>query len=388
MQHRLLALDGGGIRGIITLEVLAEIEKVLRTRSGRNDLVLSDYFDYVAGTSTGAIIAACVSLGMPVAEIRRFYIENGEAMFDKAGLLRRFRYKFEDDKLAAKLREVINAYRTPDEEAAGEDLTLGSPALRSLLMVVMRNATTDSPWPVSSNPQAKYNRRGRPDCNLDLPLWQLVRASTAAPVYFPPEVVNLGSHRFVFVDGGVTTYNNPAFLLFLMATLEPYQLRWQAGKERMLLVSVGTGSSPQANADLQPSEMNLLYNAGSIPSALMYAALNEQDLLCRVFGDCRAGDVLDRELGDLRGVAGPGAEKLFTYLRYNAELSRAGLDALGLPKIRPEQVQKLDSVAHIPDLRLVGETLARRTVRPEHFDGFDVREADQPLPMPEPGAPG
>ena len=388
MQHRLLALDGGGIRGIITLEVLAEIEKVLRTRSGRNDLVLSDYFDYVAGTSTGAIIAACVSLGMPVAEIRRFYIENGEAMFDKAGLLRRFRYKFEDDKLAAKLREVINAYRTPDEEAAGGDLTLGSPALRSLLMVVMRNATTDSPWPVSSNPQAKYNRRGRPDCNLDLPLWQLVRASTAAPVYFPPEVVNLGSHRFVFVDGGVTTYNNPAFLLFLMATLEPYQLRWQAGKERMLLVSVGTGSSPQANADLQPSEMNLLYNAGSIPSALMYAALNEQDLLCRVFGDCRAGDVLDRELGDLRGVAGPGAEKLFTYLRYNAELSRSGLDALGLPKIRPEQVQKLDSVAHIPDLRLVGETLARRAVRPEHFDGFDVREADQPLPMPEPGAPG
>ena len=62
MQHRLLALDGGGIRGIITLEVLAEIERTLRVRSGRPDLVLCDYFDYVAGTSTGAIIAACVSL--------------------------------------------------------------------------------------------------------------------------------------------------------------------------------------------------------------------------------------------------------------------------------------------------------------------------------------
>src|SRR5690606_11238382 len=142
---------------------------------------------------------------------------------------------------------------------------------------------------------AKYNRSDRDDNNLELPLWQLVRASTAAPVYFPPEVVEVGRHRFIFVDGGVTTYNNPSFLLFLMATVEPYRLQWQAGKDRMLLVSVGTGASAKANANLQPSEMNLLYNAGSIPSALMYAALNEQDMLCRVFGDCRHGDPLDRE---------------------------------------------------------------------------------------------
>ena len=44
--------------------------------------------------------------------------------------------------------------------------------------------------------------------------------------------------------------------------------------------------------------MNLLFNATTIPSALMFAALNEQDLLCRVFGNCLAGDPLDRELGD------------------------------------------------------------------------------------------
>ena len=56
-------------------------------------------------------------------------------------------------------------------------------------MMVMRNHSTDSPWPVSNNPYAKYNDRSRDDCNLDLPLWQLVRASTAAPTYFPPEVV-------------------------------------------------------------------------------------------------------------------------------------------------------------------------------------------------------
>ena len=75
----------------------------------------------------------------------------------------------------------------------------------------------------------------------------------------------------------------------------------------------------------------MLYNAGSIPAALMCAALNEQDLLCRVFGRCLAGDLLDREVGDLAIARGPVEPRLFTYLRYNAELSQEGLDALGLP---------------------------------------------------------
>ena len=75
-----------------------------------------------------------------------------------------------------------------------------------------------------------------------------------------------------------------------------------------------------------------LYNATSIPSALMFAALNEQDFLCRVFGKCLAGDPLDREVGDMIGKRGPVQPKLFTYLRYNAELTRAGLDELGLDR--------------------------------------------------------
>jgi hypothetical protein len=154
-----------------------------------------------------------------------------------------------------------------------------------------------------------------------------------------------------------------------MATVQPYNLCWKAGLNDMLLVSVGTGTSPRANANLQPGEMNLVYNAMAIPSALMLAALNEQDFLCRVFGDCRHGDSLDREIGDMMGQAGPTSAKLFTYLRYNAELTREGLDALGLPDVVPENVQMLDSVDHIKDLANVGEAVAGK-VKPEHFDGF------------------
>jgi len=75
--------------------------------------------------------------------------------------------------------------------------SLGSESLRTLLLVVLRNATTDSPWLVSNNPAAKYNTLDRPNCNLRIPLWQLVRGSTAAPTYFPPETIQVGNDEFI-----------------------------------------------------------------------------------------------------------------------------------------------------------------------------------------------
>src|SRR5437588_3281225 len=109
--------------------------------------------------------------------------------------------------------------------------------------------------------------------------------------------------------------------MFLMATLPPYKLCWKTGEDKMLIVSIGTGTSPSPDANLQSDDMNLLYQAKSIPSALMYAALNEQDFLCRVFGKTVAGCALDREVGDMHGVGGPMQDKLFTYARYNADFT-------------------------------------------------------------------
>lgn len=360
---KILALDGGGIRGMITVEVLDRIEDLLRKETGgKDEFVLADYFDYISGTSTGAIIAAALSLGWSVDRIRKFYINSGEQMFDKASLLKKFKYQYEDKELKKLLKKEF-----------GSDTTLGSEELKTLLMMVMRNSSTDSPWPVSNNPRAKYNSRKRDDCNLDLPLWQLVRASTAAPVYFPPEKVRIGKHNFIFVDGGITTYNNPSFQTFLMATLGPYNLGWETGEDKLLIVSIGTGTSPDANADLSPNEMNLLYNASAIPSALMFAALNEQDLLCRAFGNCLCGDQLDLEVGDLIDeedkMNRPVTSMLFTYVRYNAELSRKGLDELGLTGIKPEDVQKLDSVENIKELQAVGQAVAKKVTR-AHFSKF------------------
>ena len=118
--------------------------------------------------------------------------------------------------------------------------------------------------------------------------------------------------------------------------------------------------------------MNLLFNATTIPSALMFAALNEQDLLCRVFGDCRAGDPLDREIGDLWAAPARSraSQKLFTYVRYNAELTREGLDALGCQKIEPETCRSsIPSTASRSSAK-VGKAVAKEKVREAHFAGF------------------
>lgn len=52
-KKKILALDGGGIKGVVSIEILAKIEQLLREREGKPDLVLADYFDFIAGTSTG-----------------------------------------------------------------------------------------------------------------------------------------------------------------------------------------------------------------------------------------------------------------------------------------------------------------------------------------------
>jgi hypothetical protein len=363
-QKKLLAIDGGGIRGVLALEILAEIEKLFA--KGRLGYVLADDFDYFAGTSTGGIIAAGLAYGKSVAEIMDFYVESGAKMFEKEWLLKRVYASFKSEPLALELQSVF-----------GADTTLGSDKLRTLLLLVLRNATTDSPWPLSNNPFAKYNERSRGNCNLDIPLWQLVRGSTAAPIYFPPEAIKVRDKVHLFVDGGMTVYNNPTFQMVLMATLDRYwplapegQRGWATGEKDMLVVSVGTGMTPVADDALRSSDMNLLYNVSHIPAALMNAAQAEQDVLCRTFGKCLAGDAIDREVGDMIGSSGLVPEKRFTYLRYNTELTKTALVDIGCGHCDPARISDLAAVSAIDDLREVGRAVAAKKVKAEHFAGF------------------
>ena len=361
--RRVLALDGGGIHGLFTLEVLAELERQLRAAhgGGRADYRLCESFDLVAGTSTGGIIAAMLAFWFPVSEIVELYLASSQHVFVKAPWYRRFRFKFSGDPISAKLRTLF-------VEADGSLAKLGSDKLRTLLLVTMKNGTTGSAWPICNHPHSKYNDRAtRGDkSNLEIPLWQIVRASTAAPTFFPAqEIVVMGKPQ-EFIDGGTTPYNNPALVAANFALLPEYGLRFAPGEDRLLVISIGTGRREVRYGSGEIRDMSLLSHAKAVIQTLMDEVSVEQDTLCRVLGRCRFGAEIDRELGALK-TPDPARTPRFSYVRYNhTYLAEEVESACSAHRCH----WSLDALPLIPFIRAAGASYARANVNMDHFSGF------------------
>lgn len=198
----------------------------------------------------------------------------------------------------------------------------------------------------------------------------MIRASTAAPTYFEPQVITIGNQKFIFRDGALTGYNNPTFKAFLTATLETYGLQWKTSAEDTLVVSIGTGTPHLANQELNIKQMNLAYTINNVPQALLSSSQFQQDMLCRVFGKCLIGEPLDEELGDLIDQKGPANPKLFTYLRYNLNLHTKDLNELGCGHLDYKRLSKLDDIGQLDDLAEIGKKLANKKVKAKHFKNF------------------
>lgn len=356
-MKRILTLDGGGIRGVFTLQILARIEEIFREERNKKDLVLADIFDLVAGTSTGAIIGTFISWGLPVREIEKLYIEQSPKMFAAESWSRLWKSKY-------KSQAIANFFRERFIEDDSSPALLGTRKLKTLLLIVMRNGSTGGSWPVTNNPDAIFNDVSHPDCNLKFPLWQLLRASTAAPTFFPPEEIKIAGETHLFMDGGMTPYNNPALIAALMTTLPRYNIKWPARREELHLISVGTGLSRARMPGKAASDVNLLEHIKYIAPALIGSVAWEQDFLCRVLGDCVHGAALDSEIGalELPHLFAP-AEQKFTYARYDQTLDAQH------PKIKqlPGSQIGLDNLKLIPLLREIGAEYAAAHVRCEHF---------------------
>ena len=105
----------------------------------------------------------------------------------------------------------------------------------------------------------------------------------------------------------------------------------------------------------------------------MNAASAGWDMACRTLGACRFGAPIDREFGAMTmddDTPNATCAKQFSYVRYNPELTREGLDALGLGGVKPEAVRMLDSIDNIPDIQRVGTQYADRHVTVAHLVGF------------------
>jgi len=191
--RRLLAIDGGGLAGLIPAEALILIEEQLDKITGTQK-PLCDRFDLIGGTSTGAILAAGLALGLKAGELRDFYLKFGQDIFTKSLLPVQFWHKYPSGPLEKHLTAVL-----------GESTTLGSDQLRTRIVIVAKNATLGNDWFFTNNPKSKFFKN-----NSGLPLWQVVRASSAAPTYFPPHTIEVPDDSgkkqgYDFIDGGVSS---------------------------------------------------------------------------------------------------------------------------------------------------------------------------------------
>ncbi len=364
---RLLALDGGGIRGLISLGYLARIERLLRRRYRDERLVLSDYFDLIGGTSTGAIIASLLALGRSVEQVRELYLSQGHAAFQPlrswmGPFGRILGAKFDEEPLEHLLKSQFG------------ERTLASTDFKTGLMVLVRRVDTAAVWALVNLPTHRFYAS-----NHTLPLWEVVCASAAAPTYFKPRVFSgiAGEDEALFVDGGVSMYRQPALKLLMVATLRGFGLGWPVGADEILLCSIGTGIvSQQQNLEALRRYRNS--NLHMLPLLLTQliddaSELSETILQWLSWSPTSAQD-LHYRLGTL-GWNQLGHEPLFTYLRYDVALEKDELTALGfdLATAEIEALQDMTQVDNARKLYDIGLQAGLRDVEEKHYPTvFDV----------------
>ncbi len=370
--RRLLSIDGGGLCGLIPAEALILMEKQLDDLTG-TQLPLCQRFDLIGGTSTGAILAAGLCLGLKAAQLRDFYLNFGKEIFKKVFFLTRFWHSYPSRPLEGHLKEVF-----------GENTTLGSDQLHTQLLIVAKNATLGTTWFFTNNKKGKYY-----DTNAALPLWQIVRASSAAPTFFPPQKITVPdergqAHNYEFVDGGVSSYNNPSLQVFLEATDPRYQYGWPTGTSQLLLLSLGTGFNSITIDEGKASGYNLLDWARYSVKGLLGDANLQQNVLMSLIGAHPAGPVVvsqaERDAVQASGAPGDaalsfldtglGAKKMLTYQRITISLTRQRLDGLGLNDIDPVKVREMDAADQIGNMQRVGAAVAKEQVKMDALRRF------------------
>ncbi|MFO1148274.1 MAG: patatin-like phospholipase family protein [Alsobacter sp.] len=314
---RILALDGGGVRGALSLAFLERLEETISEIEGRPTR-LCDWFDLIGGTSTGAIIATALALGYSAAEIRAFYFQLAPKVFRRSYFrILGLQSKFDANRLAAELRSVF-AERTLDSD----DLQTG-------LCLTLKRMDTGSSWILMNNPRSAFWETpadGSFAGNRHLPLVNLVRASAAAPHFFDPELISIveGQPPGLFVDGGLTPHNNPSLILALVAVLPAYGLEWALGTGQLTIVSVGTGSF---RPTLDPRSVSRIRPIGVALKALTAQISEAQQLVLTLMswlGSSPTPWVINSEIGDLGPVSPPFGPQ-FRFLRYDVRLEKAWL---------------------------------------------------------------
>ncbi len=251
-----IAIDGGGIRGIIPARALAMLEEKLGQSA-------HDVFRLTAGTSTGSIIAAGIAAGMSADQIYRLYLKLGEEIFHpgfRTVFWPFFNHRYPQEPLERALHGALKDLKLGD---------LWKAAPRTDLVVTSFDVTENrtrflKPW------KAEYS---------DWPLVKAVLASAAAPTYFP-------SVDGRFIDGGVGSFNNPCYLAafeiaFFLANKKRGDEMWKP--EETTLISLGTGRDPNQVKEGDVDRSLPIQWISPILDAFSHSADDQQVFLTKTF---------------------------------------------------------------------------------------------------------
>lgn len=363
--RRILSLDGGGIKGTLTLGILQKIEKEVRQKYGGQYRNLGEYYDLICGTSTGAIIAAGLAIGKSVEELTQLYLNLGGEIFGKGRKLKliprtakSFRAllheNYDSDRLEAYLKQEFGDIAIGDTES----LLCG-------LAINAKRADTYSLWTVANHPDGKYFQ-----ANAHLKLWELCRASAAAPYYFKPKVLQLKTRRgegfdAAFIDGGVSLANNPAWVGFLTATVGSFGFRWPTGAEQLHITSVGTGKGVVKETPAALKDLRAIGWASKIPELFMADALELNQVLLEGLGNnVGSSYFVDSQFSD---PAYPppfhALPQFFSYERHNVDIEAKSLSGLGFSfsQAQIDSLTEMDHYENMEDLLEIGQRYAAKT---------------------------
>jgi patatin-like phospholipase/acyl hydrolase len=257
---KVLAIDGGGIRGIIPAVILSE----LQNRLGKD---LSQTFDLISGTSTGGIIAlgigtACNN-GKPYSpgQLVDLYVQNGPGIFAKSwltSLSATFRPKYSPDALESTLERFFQA---TEFSSAFTPLLISSYDLQHQLPFFFKS------------------HRIAADPSFNWKVTAIARATSAAPTFFPPFHLTRGAEDYALVDGGVFV-NNPSMAAYAEAR------KLYPAATRVVLVSVGTGDRQDRITYNTAKDWGLLGWAKQIVPVLMDSVSEAVDYELAALPEC------------------------------------------------------------------------------------------------------
>lgn len=303
MTFKILSLDGGGIRGVLSARLLQQVETTLAAKKGQK---LHEYFDLVSGTSTGSILTAGIACQMSTQDMIDIYLEQGKNIFlDSVRKQRGWRvvsqaigsgvlYPHEEGEQG--LAKVLQKKLIHRE--LGKDAKIGQITKPNILIPAYDVYSRNTTWFNNSDPTVWYS---------NLELWKICTASASAPTFFPPyQLPYNDDQKLPHIDGGVSA-NNPA----LLAIAHALYIGKQNGinLSDIAVLSIGTGNTTRVYKYEEIKKWGQFGWAGHLPDMFMNPAAQNAEAICYQIMESAGRDYLrlDFDLNQqLKGDPQPG----------------------------------------------------------------------------------